>query len=168
LIKLEPFIDDNNELFIKPEKIIPLPEAKDYIVKKETKIRQNKTTGRSVYSLDKSEYSDDLLLKKLSEVFDRKSDLIPRLKVFIQILLNENKTFTRDEIKEKLFENKIGDNIGQAGRYLSNISQFLTKKSNPFMRQIIEFDSEGHGGALKNNYKINDNYRTLITNFLNS
>lgn len=40
--RLAPYIDGNNELFIKPETIIPLPEAKNYIEKKE--IKQKKTS----------------------------------------------------------------------------------------------------------------------------
>lgn len=38
-VRLAPYVDSDNELFIKPEVIIPLPEAKDYIEKKEIKQR---------------------------------------------------------------------------------------------------------------------------------
>jgi hypothetical protein len=37
--RLAPYIDTDNELFIKPETIIPLPEAKDYIERREFKQR---------------------------------------------------------------------------------------------------------------------------------
>lgn len=37
--RLAPYLDSNGELFIKPETIIPLPEAKDYIERKEIKQR---------------------------------------------------------------------------------------------------------------------------------
>lgn len=37
--RLAPYIDSDNELFINPETIIPLPEARDYIEKKEKKQR---------------------------------------------------------------------------------------------------------------------------------
>lgn len=37
--RLAPFLDADNELFIKPETIIPLPEARDYIERKEFKQR---------------------------------------------------------------------------------------------------------------------------------
>ena len=40
--RLAPYLDSDNELFIKPETIIPLPEAKDYIERKE--IKQKKTS----------------------------------------------------------------------------------------------------------------------------
>lgn len=42
-IKLAPYVDSNDELFIKPEIIIPLPEAKDYIEKREIKQRVSST-----------------------------------------------------------------------------------------------------------------------------
>lgn len=38
--RLAPYLDDDNQLFIKPEIIIPLPEAKDYIERKELKQKQ--------------------------------------------------------------------------------------------------------------------------------
>jgi hypothetical protein len=38
--RLAPYLDTNGDLFIKPETIIPLPEAKDYIERKETKQRK--------------------------------------------------------------------------------------------------------------------------------
>lgn len=41
-LKLKPFVDENGELFVQPDKIIPLPEAKDYIVKKERKQKEIK------------------------------------------------------------------------------------------------------------------------------
>ena len=36
-----------------------------------------------------------------------------------------------EEVKQKLFAKGVGSDIGQTGRYLSNLSQFLTKKSKP-------------------------------------
>ncbi|RIH66178.1 DUF91 domain-containing protein [Mariniphaga sediminis] len=41
-LRLVPFVDENNDLFVHPDKIIPLPEAKDYIVKKERKQKEIK------------------------------------------------------------------------------------------------------------------------------
>ncbi|AJW45543.1 hypothetical protein TK49_13035 [Ralstonia mannitolilytica] len=38
--RLAPYLDHNDRLFIKPETLIPLPEAKDYIEKKEIKQRK--------------------------------------------------------------------------------------------------------------------------------
>ena len=41
-LRFKSFLDDNGELFVQPDKIIPLPEAKDYIIKKEKKQREIK------------------------------------------------------------------------------------------------------------------------------
>jgi CRISPR/Cas system-associated endoribonuclease Cas2 len=41
-LRLKPFLDENDELFVQPDKIIPLPEAKDYIIKKERKQKEIK------------------------------------------------------------------------------------------------------------------------------
>lgn len=47
-------------------------------------------------------------------------------------------------------------------RYLSNLSQFLTKTSNPHLRQVIEFSSGGEQGETKDNYHVRDEYRDLL------
>ena len=51
-LRLEPFIDGNGEMYVHPDKIIPLPEAKDYIIKKE---RKQKEIKRAQGSFDKGE-----------------------------------------------------------------------------------------------------------------
>ncbi len=53
-IRLTPYIHQDNTVFVNPEIIIPLPEAKDYIKKKESKQKEQKRTGRSTFSLEKS------------------------------------------------------------------------------------------------------------------
>ncbi|MBC1184444.1 PDDEXK family nuclease [Kluyvera sichuanensis] len=59
--RLAPFIDSNGELFIKPEIIIPLPEAKDYIERKEVKQKaittnQDEWTGSWFVNVGECEY----------------------------------------------------------------------------------------------------------------
>jgi len=44
--RLAPFLDTDNQLFITPETIIPLPEAKDYIERKEKKQRSSSQEQR--------------------------------------------------------------------------------------------------------------------------
>jgi len=161
-VKLEPFIDADNNLFINPSIIIPLPEAKDYIKRRETKTKEKSLTKSSSFSLEKSDLSPDDLKEKLVSTFSRNSDLTPRVRVFFRILLSEDRNFDREEIKSKLHEEGIGNDIGHAGRLLSNISQFLTKKSNPHLRQVVDFQSGGSHGETKNNYKIFDEYRKIV------
>lgn len=161
-VKLEPFIDENNELYINPSIIIPLPEAKDYIKRKETKNKEKSLPKKSSFSLEKSDLDNESLKTELVASFSRDSDLTPRVKAFFNLLLSESRSFDREEIKSKLLESGIGDNIGHTGRLLSNISQFLTKKSNPHLRQVVEFDSGGSHGETKNNYTIVSQYRAIV------
>lgn len=41
-LRLKPFVDEDGVLFVQADKIIPLPEAKDYIIKKEQKQKEIK------------------------------------------------------------------------------------------------------------------------------
>jgi len=163
-VRLRPYVDVDNNLFITPDIIIPLPEAKDYIERKEIKRREEKqpTSIRSSFSLEKGDFGISVLEEMLRATLARQSELTPRFVSFMEILLTENRIFGREEVKQKLFERGIGSHISQAGRYLSNLSQFLTKKSNPHLRQIIGFTSGGPAGETKDNYQIIPDYRELV------
>lgn len=165
-VKLTPYSDGNGNLFISPNKIIPLPEAEDYLIKKEKKQKEVRQSKNSSFSLEKSDYKNDRLIQELKSSLVRKSDLTPRVIEFLKIILTENRKFDREELKEKLFERNIGYDVGQAGRYLSNISQFLTKKSNPHFRQIISFETGGSTGEVKNNYFVLEEYREILNKII--
>ncbi|HRX71159.1 MAG: hypothetical protein H6973_19960 [Gammaproteobacteria bacterium] len=139
-----------------------MPEAKDYIKRRETKNKEKSLPKQSSFSLEKSSLDSDSLKRELISTFNRDSELTPRLKVFFKLLLSDDKVFDREDIKQKLFESGIGENVGQSGRFLSNISQFLTKKSNPHLRQVVEFSSGGTHGEAKNNYRLINEYRSLV------
>lgn len=71
-LRLNPYLDKNDELFIKPEKIIPLPEAKDYIFKKEKKQREIKART-TAFNLGKIVETVEVQLKGVSyqlELYD--------------------------------------------------------------------------------------------------
>lgn len=165
-IRLKPFLTPDNQLIISPELIIPLPEAKDYITRKEKKDKEHKQSIRSTFSLEKSNLEQNELKIKIKETLSRKSDLTPRLIAFLEILLSEDKLFNREEIKAELLKRNIGKDIGRSGALLSGISQFCTKKSNPHLRQIISFETGGQLGEKKENYKINSDYREFLKNIL--
>ena len=163
-LRLRPYVDADNDLFITPDIIIPLPEAKDYIEKKEIKRREEKqpTTIRSSFSLEKGNFDIPTLEKMLRMTLERQTYLTPRLVRFLETLLSNDRVFGREEVKQNLFQKGVGSDISQTGRYLSNLSQFLTKKSNPHLRQIISFTSAGPAGETKDNYRIIPEYRELV------
>lgn len=166
-IRLTPHQDAQNNLYLNSDIIIPLPEAKDYIQKKESKQKEQREPGKSSFSLEKSNLTTEELKQKIVESLTRESDLTPRLRAFLECINQEDRTYNRDEVKDALHEAGIGDDIGQAGRYLSNISQFLTKKSNPHLRQLIEFESDGVHGQTKDKYHVISEYRSLLAQALN-
>jgi hypothetical protein len=153
-------------MLLQSQIIIPLPEAKDYIQKKEIKQKEQRRPGKSSFSLEKSNLPPDELKQLIVQSLNRPSDLTQRFRAFLEIIAQEDRNYDREEIKQGLHEAGIGSDIGQAGRYLSNISQFLTKKSNPHLRQAIEFETGGEHGETKNNYRIVTSYRALILDVL--
>ncbi len=159
-IRLAPHRDQSGGLFVNPEIIIPLPEARNYIQKKESKRKEQQRFGKSSFSLEKANLEPDELRTRIVQSLSRSSDLTPRLRAFFEIITQEDRPYDREEVRKALYEEGIGNDIGQAGRYLSNISQFLTKKSNPHLRQVIEF--EGEHGETKNGYHIVPEYRELV------
>lgn len=164
VVKLTPYKYENNLILLDSEVLIPTPGVEEYIEKRVSKGKETKRSYKtSWWSTEKGTFDSDKLKRKLIESFTRDSDLTPMLIEFVKILLNENTSVKRDIIKEKLFEAGIGSNIGQTGRYLSNISQFLTKKSTPHLRQIIVFDIPPVGtGEMKDNYQLVSEYKNLV------
>jgi len=102
-IRLTPYFDQKGELFINPEIIIPLPEAKDYIQKKESKQKELKQSGKSSFSLEKSNLESDELKNRIVESLTRDSDLTPRFRAFLEIISQEDRIYNRDEVKQGLY-----------------------------------------------------------------
>jgi len=65
-LRLKPFVDDNGDLFIQPDKIIPLPEAKDYIIKKERKLKEIK---KARDSFDKGKIVESVMVSIKNEIY---------------------------------------------------------------------------------------------------
>jgi hypothetical protein len=167
IIKLTPYKYSDDLLLLDSEVLIPTPGVEDYIKGKAKKIKESQTYDSNWSSL-KGNYEDPELTEKLKETLQRDSNLTSRLKAFIEILLSENRVFGRKEIKESFYNDyEIGNSLGHAGRLMSNVSQYLTKKDNDHLRQIIEFGMEQESaGAPKDNFKIVPEYRELLIKVL--
>lgn len=161
-LRLRCFADADGSLFLSPEVILPLPEASDYIKRREAKTQRSRNPERGTFSLEKGDFPETDLRNRLVMTLRRKSELTPRFVSLLEILLSEDRAFGREELKKALFERGIGEDIGQTGRYLSNLSQFLTKKSNPHLRQIVLFEGGSQQGQIKDNYQIVPQYRELV------
>ena len=111
-------------------------------------------------------HEDKELKKRLLETLQYESPLTPRFRAFLEIILKEDRKFSRDELVKLLHQKGIGDDEGQTGTYMSNISQMLTRKQNDHLRQLIDFDSDGGVGSQKNNYYLEPEYRVLTEDVL--
>ena len=166
-VKLSPFRTPENSIFVSSTTIFPTPEAEDYIEKKAAKLaKQDPQAINSPYANDTPQLSESDLEIKLLESLRRTSELTPRLVEFFKILASTPGGCDREQIKQILYDRQIGNNIGHSGRLLSNISQFITKKSNGHLRQLVSFSSEGRAGATKANYQINPQYSVLVAQTL--
>jgi len=161
-VRLRCFADQDGTFFLSPEVIIPLPEARDYIARREAKQQRKRNTELGTFSLEKGNFSDDELLSKLMATLRRVSDLTPRFAALLDLLLTADRTFSREEVKQALVNQGKATDSGQAGRYLSNLSQFLTKKSNPHLRQMVLFEGGSQQGEIKDNYRIVSKYREIV------
>lgn len=112
--------------------------------------------------MEKSSLDHQSLKDQIIASLNRSSDLTPRFRAFLEIISQEDRTYDREEVKQQLYDAGIGNDLGQTGRYLSNISQFLTKKSNPHLRQAIEFETGGIHGETKNWYHVLTEYRDIV------
>ena len=161
--ELTPYrLPKSSQIILVPRIIIPLPEAKDYVISVEQKEASEILSASSSY-FDIGNFSDDDLKDKLRKTLDKRSNLTPRFVAFLEILLSEDRVFHRDEdIIPKLHALGFGANEGRTGTLLSGVSQLLTKRQNSHLRQLIGFDTSG-GGQLKDNYRIRDSkYCELI------
>lgn len=162
-VRLRTYVDADGDVFITPDVIIPLPEAKDYIERKEDKRKEvAKRSGVSSFALDRGTFDQKELEQRLRATLARPTILTPRFVRFLEILLSEHREFGRDEVQQKLFEKGVGTTLGQTGNHLSGLSRLLTNHLNPHLRQIITFASDGYQGAQKDQYRVVTEYRELV------
>lgn len=167
-VQLDCFMDTDGALLLNPQVILPIPTITDIMDLPEPKAPHAPTSESKVFSGSVDDLSPDELAKRLTGTLSRESELTPRFVNFLEILLSENRSFSREEIKSALLKRGIGKDIGQAGRFLSNLSSFLTKKRNSHLRRLITFEGGLHQGQIKDNYQIAPEYRELVRTTLDA
>ncbi len=164
--------DDQAGLFLTVERVIPLPEEDDYTAtrsKKGNSQTGRQRTGASKFSDDVSNLDDEDLEKALLRTLDSDKGVIPRVKLFLELLaaMPNEAALSRGDMKAALVKAGFTNDIGQAGRLLSNISQFVTKPKNRLMRQLITYEGGEGAGALKDNYRLrSESYKALVQRVL--
>lgn len=165
--------DDQAGLFMTVERVIPLPEEDDYTATRSKKggVQPGRLRGCvSKFSDEVSNFDDEELEKALLRTLDSDKGVIPRVKLFLKELacVPEEAALSRDAMKEALVKAGFTNDVGHAGRLLSNISQFVTKPRNRLMRQLVTYEGGEGAGALKDNYRLrNESYKALVMRVLN-
>jgi Predicted nuclease of the RecB family len=168
VVKSTPYKFTDDMIFLDSEVIMPTPGVEDYIDKRAKKAKGISTLHSTTWwSLDKGTFNEEDLKKRLKGTFTSDSPVAPRFKKFVKILLSEERKFNREEIKVALYDMDVGNNVGHAGRLLSNISQLLTKRSTSHLRQVIDFEMpQGEQGEVKDNFCVVPEYRDLVREVL--
>lgn len=146
---------DNTKFKVKPKYITELVE----IAYKIKKIQYDETHSIGNYSISE-------LKEKLLKDFNTDGNLTPRLLVFYGLLSESNKPITRMEYQQCLFENELAESLSKAGTYLSNISVYLNKPTNDYVRQIITYTEKM---KIKDDFFIeNIEFRIMIKELLSA
>ena len=119
-------------------------------------------------SFEEGSFTESELKERLRITLSEDSTVIPRFIVMLKILLKQDKPIMRDDLRDQMFEAGVGDNIGQTGRFMSNISQLLTKFGSEHLRQLVQFDADVRVGAKKDGYTIPAQYSSLIKDVLDT
>ena len=168
---LTPYQTENGDIFIVPDQIIPVKgviESQSNFDVTEDKVASSTGLSGANFSLEESNYSKDKLIELLTELLTKPSKQRDRLKDFFSILVDSDTDLERKIFKDSFTTKGLSKDFTQAGRHLSNISQLITNKNNPFLRQILDFNSKERPGAKKESYKLKNEYIPLVKEILNS
>jgi len=148
------YIKIQNEEFIARTVIIPEEIESERSKKRQMQIQMSDKPGQ---------YDITELETRLIDYLSQNKDTPRRIRKILLPLCLQNKTVTREMIKNKLIQEKEANNEGTAGRILTVISKVIGLKGNDFLRQIIRYDKSN---SEKENYRIPEEYRNLVENVL--
>jgi hypothetical protein len=101
---------------------------------------QKKKKFQIPMSDDPGEYDSDTLKKLLKQYLSRPAITNQRIRdVLIPVLLNQ-KTVTREQLKQELVKHDPNIEVSRAGYYLTTMSTQLGMKKNDFIRQVISYE----------------------------
>ncbi len=110
-------------------------------------------------------YEIGILEEKLIEYLSKNLYSSQRIKDYFLPILLENGEISREQLKKEFVRMKAAPDEGQAGYFLSLISNQLGHKWKDYLRQVIFFDYPNHPWE-KDNFKIREEYIDLVKNVL--
>ncbi|MCG6146578.1 endonuclease NucS domain-containing protein [Leptospira bandrabouensis] len=132
-------------------------------------IEKIKTTKKFILpkSDEPGNYDDKVLKEKLINYFSDNRKIFQAIKTVILPLCLNNKIVTRDMIKEEIVNQGISPDKGKSFTIVSNISTQMSLEKNDFLRQVISYSYPNNFWE-KDNYMINEKYRSIIQELVNS
>lgn len=136
------------------------------ITEEEEKEKSQKKQRKILMSDELGNYEKDELRSRLIEYFSDDRVTPERIRDIVLPLCLDHEPIKREEIKAELIKRKIAKDESQAGVILSTISKELGMKSRDYLRQVINYDKGTNEEREKENYRINKDYKQLISELL--
>ncbi|HAL61430.1 MAG TPA: hypothetical protein DCP08_03375 [Chloroflexi bacterium] len=137
---------------MRPLKPVREPEAGEY--------------GKVPMSDEPGSYGDDELKTLLKKYLSRERKVPRRLREILLPLCLDHEPVKRDEIRKELVRRKEAKNWGHSGIVLSSISTQLGLPKNDYLRQVIRYDKPEPTPWMKDNYRIEEEYKSMIRELL--
>ena len=126
---------------------------------------QKKKKFQIPMSDDPGEYDSDTLKKLLKQYLSRPAITNQRIRdVLIPVLLNQ-KTVTREQLKQELVKHDPNIEVSRAGYYLTTMSTQLGMKKNDFIRQVTSYEYPTYEWE-KDNFFLREEHRDFIEQLL--
>lgn len=169
-LKLQRFTNPENDSFIVPTWIVPIQELKDHVERLENQIKRIRKVPATPTSakVDKKELTDAELATKFVETLQKESDMVPKITAFFEIISADDRTFSREEIRNELFNRGLGADLGQAAKITESISQHISSRANSHLRQILESAPGAGSNDKAQGYRIRSRYRNLVRQALSN
>lgn len=140
------------------------------VISEELEQQRSQRSQRKKFQIQMSDepgnYPEDVLAKKLKQYLKQNLWSARRLSVVILPTLLEREKVSREQLKSELVKKGEAQNLRDAGRFLSLISQQLGLAKNDFLRQVIGYEYPPDAPWMKENYYIRDGYKDLVREVL--
>lgn len=169
-LKLQRFTNSANDVFIVPTWIVPIQELKDHVERLENQIKRIRKVPAAPASTkaEKKELTDAELAEKFVETLQKESDMVPKITAFFEIISADDRAFSKEEIRNELFNRGLGADLGQAAKITESISQHIANRSNSHLRQILEPTPNSGPNDKNQSYRIRGRYRILVRQALSN
>ena len=128
---------------------------------------QKKRKFQIPMSDEPGEYDQETLRQLLKQYLSRTAITNQRIRDILLPVLLQQKTITREQLKQELIKHNPNIDPSKAGYYLTTMSVQLGMKKNDFIRQVISYEYPNYPWE-KDNFSLREEQRALIETLLRS